>query len=217
MPASTSSTSAGSWPGWSDLAVLLLRRAPARRRSWPPATSPGRRFPPHRHGAALRAMSVGLRMAADVEGRRPGPQPHLVRQLRRAPGQAPLRHPARGDHPQPGAAATLEGRAARRRLRAVLVLRADRDRQRRRGHRRVGRDAPTTSCGPTRPSTRRGSTSSTTASTRTSTGPTPRPTWSSASAIDPSRPSVMFVGRITRQKGIATCSTPPSCSTPPPS
>ena len=43
--------------------------APPASRSWSsPATSPGPRFLPHRHGSALRTMSVDLRMAADVEG-----------------------------------------------------------------------------------------------------------------------------------------------------
>ena len=50
-----------------------------------------------------------------------------------------LRRPARRDHALARAAAPLEGRAAGRRLRAVLVLRAVRHRERRRGHRRVGR------------------------------------------------------------------------------
>ena len=48
-----------------------------------------------------------------------------------------LRHPARGHRSQPRAAAPLEGRAARRRLRAVVVLRAHRAGGRRRDHRRV--------------------------------------------------------------------------------
>ena len=55
--------------------------------------------------------------------------------------QADVRHPARGERAQPRAAAALEGRAARRRLRGVEVLRADGDRARRRGDRRVARHA----------------------------------------------------------------------------
>ena len=55
----------------------------------------------------------------------------------------------------------------------------------------------------TRPSTPAGCTSSTTASTPRSTSPTPRrPTCWSGIGIDPDRPSVVFVGRITRQKGL---------------
>ena len=46
-------------------------------------------------------------------------------------------------------------------------------------------------------------TSSTTGSTPTSTRPTPAPTSSSATASTPTRRSIVFVGRITRQKGVA--------------
>ena len=51
-------------------------------------------------------------------------------------------------------------------------------------------------------STPAGCTSCTTASTPSSTSPTTAPTCWSASGIDPDRPSVVFVGRITRQKGL---------------
>ena len=66
-PECTSSTSAESWPAWSRSACSALAR-PASQNSSPPAIYRGKRFPPDRHGSALRTMSVGLRMAADVEG-----------------------------------------------------------------------------------------------------------------------------------------------------
>ena len=73
---------------------------------------------------------------------------------------------------------------------------------RRRGHRRVGRDAARRAAPRTRRSTRTGSGWSTTASTPSSTPPTAAPTCSTGYGIDPDRPSVVFVGRITRQKGL---------------
>ena len=54
---------------------------------------------------------------------------------------APLRPPARRDGAQPRAAAPVEGGAARRRLRALELLRAHGARGGRRDHRRVGRAA----------------------------------------------------------------------------
>ena len=83
----------------------------------------------------------------------------------------------------------MEGRAARRRLRAVVLGRADRDRGGRRGDRGVGAGCATTCCAATRPSTPTGCTSSTTASTPRSTSPTAAPTCWSGSGIDPDRPS----------------------------
>ena len=76
------------------------------------------------------------------------------------------------DDPLAGAAAPVEGRAARRRLRAVLLLRAVGDRERRRRDRRVGRHG---AGHPGQLSLRRpgaGQRSSTTASTPRSTRPT---------------------------------------------
>ena len=58
--------------------------------------------------------------------RRRRAQPHLVRELRRAPRLAAARHPAHRDRAQPRAAAAVEGRAARRRLRRVELHREDR-------------------------------------------------------------------------------------------
>ena len=72
----------------------------------------------------------------------------------------------------------------------------------RRGHRGLRRDARATCSPPTRRSTRTGSTSSTTASTPSSTRPDHGTDVLDRLGIDPDRPSVVFVGRITRQKGL---------------
>ena len=72
----------------------------------------------------------------------------------------------------------------------------------RRGDRGLGRACATTCCAATRTSTRTGCTSSTTASTPRSTSPTAAPTCWSGSGIDPTGRRVVFVGRITRQKGL---------------
>ena len=114
-----------------------------------------------------------------------------------APGRA-----AGADHPLARAASSLEGRAARHRL---------------------PRLAPGSSGPPTRTPTassrsqqsmkhdvqsicygvaRRGSASSTTASTWSSTSPRPDPSVLARFGIEPGVPFVLFVGRITRQKGI---------------
>ena len=61
--------------------------------------------------------------------------------------------------------------------------------------------APTSSTA-TRPSTPTRSRSSSTGSTPRSTPPTPRPTSSRRLGVDLSRPYALFVGRITRQKGL---------------
>ena len=156
-PASTSSTSSEHLAGLVDLDVLCFgapRESPLVKAAYEPWEAIGSGRP---HDAVLRTLSVDLLMAAGVGGRRPRPHPHLVRQLRRPPGPAPLRHPPRGHHPQPRAAPPLEGGTARRRLRRVVVLRADGARGGRRRHRRVGRRCATTSSTPTRPSTPTGS------------------------------------------------------------
>ena len=133
--------------------------------------------------------------------RRRGPQPHVVRATRRPPGPAAVRHPARHDRPQPRAAAPLEGRAARRRLReSPRGASGPRSRPPTRC-RRLARACARTSSAATRPSTPTACTWSTTASTPTSTGPT-RHRRPGAPRRRPARPSVLFVGRITRQKGV---------------
>ena len=114
----------------------------------PDAGEPAGRLPAvgraRRSGAAPGRAAGGLDRPGDGRrrrGRRARAQPHLVRQPRRAPGAAAPRHPARRDGAQPRAAAALEGRAARRRLRALVLLRADRARGGRRDHRGLGGDA----------------------------------------------------------------------------
>ena len=109
---------------------------------------------------------------------------------------------ARVDRAQPRAAAPVEGRAARRRLRAELVGRAHRSRGRGRRRRRQRRRCAATSCAATRPSTPTGCTWCTTGSTPTSGRRCTSPTGSAALGVDPDRPSVVFVGRVTRQKGL---------------
>ena len=72
---------------------------------------------------------------------RPGALAHLVRQLRRPPRLAAARRPARRVRALARAAAAVEGRAARRRLRGLVVRRADVVRGGGRRHRGVGGDA----------------------------------------------------------------------------
>ena len=123
---------------------------------------------------ALRTLGTDLAMAAGLRGQRRRALAHLVRQPRRPRRQAAARRAARDDGAQPRAAAAVEGRAARRRLRPVVLGRADGDRGRRRGRRRVGRHARRPAPLLSRASTPAGSTSCTTASTPRSTSPTPR-------------------------------------------
>ena len=70
---------------------------------------------------AQRQRRAAARSASTSHGRRlrrrrPRALPHLVRQHGRPPRLAAARHPARRDRPLPRADAALEGRAARRRL-----------------------------------------------------------------------------------------------------
>ena len=162
--------------------------APGRRRPLRGRSPPG--------GRQLGAADLRRRPGDDRRRRRlhDRPLPHLVRQPRRPPRQAAVRHPARRDVALARAAAPVEGRAARRRLPAVVVGRAHGLRGRRRRDRgRARRRAPTCSP-PTRRSTRHGSMSSTTASTPTSTGPTRTSTCSTGSASTLDRP----IGRLRR-------------------
>ena len=96
----------------------------------------------------------------------------------------------------------MEGRAARRRVRRLLVGRAHGLRGRGRRDRGLGGDARRRAAllprGRPRPGPRR----CTTASTPSSGRPTPDPDRVRALGVDPDRPSVVFVGRITRQKGL---------------
>ncbi|CAA9480256.1 MAG: Glycogen synthase, ADP-glucose transglucosylase, partial [uncultured Solirubrobacteraceae bacterium] len=91
-------------------------------------------------GAASRGPAGGVGRPPHGGGRRGSrarPQPHLVRAVRRPPGEADLRHPARRDGPLARADAPVEGRAARWRLRALELLREDRAGGRRRAGRRL--------------------------------------------------------------------------------
>ena len=112
------------------------------------------------------------------------------------------RRPARRHRALPRAAPAVEGRPARRRLPAVVLGGADGVPRR---ATRSSRSA--TGCGPTSstpiPSwTRRGCTSSATASTPRPTGRSTAPDVVRGLGVDPDRPYALFVGRITRQKGV---------------
>ena len=98
------------------------------------------------YAAALQALSIDLAMAAGVEGANLVHSHTWYANLAGHLAQLVHGDPARRDRAQPRADAAVEGRAARRRLRALELLRADRARGRRRDHRRLGRDARATSC-----------------------------------------------------------------------
>ena len=141
-------------------------------------------------------------MAQDVAGRRPRALAHLVRERRRPPREAAARHPARRHRAQPRAAAAVEGRAARRRLPGLQLDREDRVRGGGCRHRRERRHAPR------HPALLSGARRA--AGARRAQRHRPRRAGSRvdddelvrALGIDPDRPSVVFVGRITRQKGL---------------
>ncbi len=136
-------------------------------------------------------------------GSRSRAQPHVVREPRGPLREARVRDPARRHRPQPRADAPVEGRAAGRRLRALELLRAN------------GARATPTRSSPSRTST---------AATYSPCYPDRRPGRVSVIyngidtdeyapdattdvleryGVDPEAPSVVFVGRITRQKGLA--------------
>ena len=160
--------------------------------------------------AALQTFGVDLEMAdatCAAARDRSGPLAHLVRQPRRAPRGPAARHPARRQRPQPRAAAALEGRAARRRLRAC---RAGPRRPRTRAPPRSSRSAAacaTTSCAaypavdPARVNVVHNGIDLDQWQRRPRRGRRRR-TRRARLGIDPSRPAVVFVGRITRQKGL---------------
>ena len=156
------------------------------------------------HLAALQAMSIDLTMAA--ASRAPTrPQPHLVRELRRPPRQArcygiphvatvhslePLR-PWKAE--QLGGGYALSSFCERTALEARRRDRSpSRDGMRARPPRVLPGDRP----GPRRGHPQRDR-------RRASTRPTAAPTCSSATASTRTRRRVVFVGRITRQKGVA--------------
>ena len=84
----------------------------------------------------------------------------------------------------------------------VVLVRAGRGRVRGRRHRRLRRHAGRRARGVPGRGRPTGCGSSATASTPPSTPPIPAPTCSSATAWTPAGPSVVFVGRVTRQKGL---------------
>ena len=193
---------------------------------WGADARAGRRRRAPRLGRAGRQRAAPRRAAGDVDrpddgrrrrGRRARPQPHLVREPRRPPRQARARHPARRHRPLARAAAAVEGRAARRRLRAVVVLRADRAGGRRRGDRRLGGDAarhPRRLPGD-RARARRGDLQR--HRRRASTRPIPAPTCSSATASTPIARRSCSSAASRARRACPTCSTPRSSSTRPPS
>ena len=176
-----------SWPGWSTSRCHCSGRpwiSPLVAATYQPWDALG-------GGAGAGRPATGFGGPADGPGRRgggPGPQPHLVRQHGRPPGQADVRHPPRGHHAQPGAFAALEARPAGPRLRGLVVLRADRADRRRRRDRRLQGHARRRPGRSTRRSIRTGWWSSTTASTPTTTGPTTAPTsWCATGSTRTSR------------------------------
>ena len=198
------------------------RAGAARRRDRPLL---GRAAAGRRRAAGRRARAVGRRSPArapaargaaggvdrpDDGGRRRGrharPQPHLVREPRRPPGEADVRRSRTSRTvAQPRAAAPVEGRAARRRLRGLVLLRADGARGRGRDRRRLGGDAPRRAR--LLPGDRPGARARDLQRDRhrASSGPTRRPTRSSATASTRrGRPSSSSAGSRGR-RGSPTC------------
>ena len=165
------------------------------------------------HSYPVPAELVGANPALDDAGRRPADRAgrgrrghrafaHLVRERGRPTGGDVARHPARRHRAQPRAAAPVEGGAARRRLPRLQLDRTGRDYQRADaviavsdGMRRdILRSYPAIDeqrvhvvhNGIDLERWRRDR----------------RPALLRALGIDPDRPSVVFVGRITRQKGL---------------
>ena len=157
---------------------------------------------PAPHLAALRAVSIDLTMAAGAEGADVVHSHTWYANLAGHLAKLMYGIPHVATRAQPRAAAALEGRAARGRLRGVEVLRADGASSTPTPSSPCRRACARTSSPAIRRPTRSASGSSTTASTATSTRRTAARTCWSASASIPRRPSVVFVGRITRQKGV---------------
>ncbi len=132
------------------------------------------------------AVQRGVDWNTDEHRCRPRAPAHVVHALRRHHGEAELRHPDGAHRPFARAAAPVEARAARRRLRFFLLGGEDRDRDGRRGHRRLAaRRRPTSCASSTCPTS--ASTSSTTASTSTNTSPSPTTDALEKYGIDPQR------------------------------
>ncbi len=123
-------------------AGALLRRSTRRARHH--GLRPARRTSPDAN-AALQTLGVDLPMAQDCARRRRRALAHLVRQPRRPPGLAAARRSARRHRAQPRTVAPVEGRAARRWVRRLVVGRAHGVRERRgrrRGEPRHARGRP---------------------------------------------------------------------------
>ena len=151
---------------------------------------------------ALRIFAADLEMAAGVEGCDLVHSHTWYANLAGHLAAAAVRRPARRDVTLARAAAAVEAGAARRRLPALVVGRAHRLRGGRRRDRRQPRLPPRRAGQLPGARRRPTSTSSTTASTPTSTGPVDETDVVERLGVDPARPSVVFVGRITRQKGV---------------
>ena len=139
--------------------------------------------------------------------------PHLVREPGRAPRRAAARDPARRHHALAGAAAAVEGRAARRRLRAVVVGGEGVDRGRVRGHRGVGGHARGRAVDLPGRRPGQGARRSTTASTPSSTPPTRPPTSSSATASTPASRRWCSSGGSPGRRACRCCCAPRRTST----
>ena len=196
----------GARPGAAGAAPTSTRACTA---SAPRAPSPARRRTPSPSvaGADANAGDPHARGRPGdgrrLRGRRPRPLAHLVRQHGRPPRVAAARHPARRQRALPRADAAVEGRAARRRLRRC---RAGPSGRRTRAPRAIVavsaamRDDVLRSYPDGRPG--HACTSCTTASTPRSGRRSTTPTGCASSASTPTGRRVIFVGRITRQKGL---------------
>ena len=164
-----------------------------------------------RLGRPRRRLAAPGRAAGRVDrpddgGRRRGrlarPLPHLVRPARRAPRQADVRDPGRLHGALARADAAVEGGAARRRLRGLVLLRAHGARRRRCHRGRVVGDAAR--CAPCYPAVDPERVHVVYNGIDTDEyAPDAGTDVLERYGVDPARPSVVFVGRITRQKGLA--------------
>jgi starch synthase len=150
---------------------------------------------------ALQTLGVNLAMVNALDAPTSRTSHTWYANMGRLPGQAALRRAARRHGALAGAAAAVEGRAARRRLPALVVGRA----LRLRGRRRViavseGMRADVLDCYPALDPGRVHVVHN--GIDTDFYHPDPARDAVVANGIDPDRPSVVFVGRITRQKGV---------------
>ena len=161
---------------------------------------------------ALKTLGVDLAIAEALRRDRPGALAHVVRQHGRPPRGPPARRPPRHHRALARADAAVEGRAARRRLRRLVVGRAHRLRGRRHRHRRLGGDARRRAALLPRGRPRPGRRSSTTASTPSSGRPWPTPTGCAATASTRTgRRSCSSAGSPGRRACRCSCARSPSC------